>query len=764
MPRQRRSFSQPAVDARIPPSGRKPKTLGRSAGWIIWILCTALLLVEVQSRAVVCGESGFPRFRVHVLNPEAQFCACGVVDVNHDGKPDIVSGGWWYEAPTWKRHFLRDVPIIRGRFDDYSNLVLDVDGDGWGDIISANYRSELLLWIRHPGPSLGPWEVIQVAKPGPMETGRLYDINGDGQQDVLPNGVKFAAWWEFTRLPDGKVEWYRHDLPEEVAGHGIGFGDVDGDGRGDIVTPRGWWRQEGPSDRPQWVKQPEFELHEDASVPIIVEDVDGDGDSDIVWGRGHNVGLYWLEQRIGNGTRTWAFHAIDTSWSQAHALLVADVNRNGRPEVIAGKRYLGHDGRDPGEWDVPVIYAYEYDQKSRVFARYPIAEAVNVGWGLDPEAADLDGDGDLDLVAADRNGLFRLENLGTQGDDEPQPSGEVPLWAKQNHQQPLQFYGEDGQVRSIASLQEWGYRRSWIQKGMEAVMGSLPGPEMRLPLDVQVIDSQDTASYRRIKLTYQADPYDRVPAYLLIPHQIRGRHPAALCLHQTTPLAKDEPAGTRPEAAYPYAHELACLGYVCVVPDYPSFGEHPYDFRRHTEFASGSMKAIWDNVRALDLLESLPEVDRDRIAVVGHSLGGHNALFTAVFDQRIRAVICSCGFTAFHRYYGGKIAPWAQDRYMPRVRDVFGNDPGRMPFDFHEVLAALAPRGVFVVAPLRDDNFDVEGVREVVARAKEVFHLYGAENRLVVIHPDIGHGFPPEIRQQAYDWLNRQFKWNVPAK
>lgn len=132
MPRQRRSFSQPAVDARIPPSGRKPKTLGRSAGWIIWIFCTAILLVEIQSRAVVYGESGFPRFRVHVLNPEAQFCACGVVDVNHDGKPDIVSGGWWYEAPTWKRHFLRDVPIIRGRFDDYSNLVLDVDGDGWG--------------------------------------------------------------------------------------------------------------------------------------------------------------------------------------------------------------------------------------------------------------------------------------------------------------------------------------------------------------------------------------------------------------------------------------------------------------------------------------------------------------------------------------------------------------------------------------------------------------------------------------------------------
>ncbi|WP_347246558.1 alpha/beta fold hydrolase [Thermogutta sp.] len=725
---------------------------------------TLLFLGWIQSRAVICSDLRFPHFLVHVLDPDAQFCACGVVDVNHDGKLDIVSGGWWYEAPTWKRHFLRDVPIIRGRFDDYSNLVLDVDGDGWDDLLSANYRSELLLWIRHPGAGLGPWEVREIAKPGPMETGRLYDINGDGQQDILPNGVKFAAWWEFKRLSDGSVAWYRHDLPQEIAGHGIGFGDVDGDGRGDIVTPRGWWQQKGAPDDLQWVKQPEFELHPDASVPIIVADMDGDGDSDIVWGRGHNVGLYWLEQRKENGTRSWTFHAIDTSWSQAHALLLADVNDNGWPEVITGKRYLGHDGRDPGEWHVPVVYAYEYDEHSHVFKRYPIAEAVDVGWGLDPKAADLDGDGDVDFVAADRNGLFWFENLGYESDGESRPHEEVPLWARQNHQQPLQFSSEGGEIHSITSLKDWGYRRWHIQRGMEAVMGGLPGPQMRVPLDVQVIESQETESYRRIKLTYQADPFDRVPAYLLIPHQIRGRHPAVLCLHQTTHLAKDEPAGTRPEAAYPYAHELACRGYVCVVPDYPSFGEHPYDFRSHTEYASGSMKAIWDNVRALDLLESLPEVDRDRIAVIGHSLGGHNALFTAVFDERIRAVICSCGFTAFHRYYGGKIDPWAQDRYMPRVRDVFGNDPRRMPFDFHEVLAALAPRSVFVVAPLRDDNFDVEGVREVATRARHVFRLYGAEDRLVVIRPDIEHGFPPEIRQQTYDWLNRQFNWNPPAR
>lgn len=721
---------------------------------VLMILASACLRVSH-------AEDAFPVFRVHTVTPEAAFCACGVMDVNHDGRADIVSGGWWYEGPTWRRHFLREVPIIRGRFDDYSNLVVDVDGDGWHDLISANYRSETLFWIRHPGPGLGPWDVRVIAKPGPMETGRLYDVDADGQPDILPDGMSFAAWWRFERTQDGSVDWHRHELPAGIAGHGIGFGDINGDGRGDIVTPEGWW--EAPSDPRSsgWTAHQEFRLHPDASVPILVSDVDKDGDGDIIWGRGHNVGLYWLEQITEGNVRTWRWHAIDTSWSQAHALLLADLDADGQPEVVAGKRYLGHDGRDPGEWHMPVVYAYRFDTQRRVFYRYPIAEGINVGWGLDPKAADLDGDGDVDLVAADRNGLFWFENLKVTSAEAPGGTERAAeTWAEQDHRDPMTLVDKGGQRRRITSLGEWGRRRWHILRGIEAAMGRLPDPSFRVPLDVKIESSEETAEYRRIKLTYAADPFDRVPAYLLIPHGASVRRPGVLCLHQTTPLGKDEPAGTRPEAVYPYAHELACLGYVCLVPDYPSFGEHSYDFQAHPEFASGTMKAIWDNIRAVDLLESLPEVDCDKIAVIGHSLGGHNALFTAAFDERIRAVICSCGFTAFHDYYGGKIAPWAQDRYMPRVRDVFQNHPDRMPFDFYEVMAAVAPRPVFVNAPLRDDNFDYQGVRKVLAKAREVYALSKAEENLAAVHPDIGHGFPPEIRRQAYEWLARQLKWS----
>jgi len=157
------------------------------------------------------------------------------------------------------------------------------------------------------------------------------------------------------------------------------------------------------------------------------------------------------------------------------------------------------------------------------------------------------------------------------------------------------------------------------------------------------------------------------------------------------------------------------------------------------------MKGIWNHIRAIDLLQSLPAVDPNRIAAIGHSLGGHNALFLAAFDSRVRAVVTSCGFTSFRRYMGGDLTGWSHRGYMPRIASHYGKDPARMPFDFSDVLAAIAPRPVFVNAPLRDDNFDSQGVDEATA----------GQAHVTVHHPDAAHDFPAEIREQAYSFLAR---------
>lgn len=330
-----------------------------------------------------------------------------------------------------------------------------------------------------------------------------------------------------------------------------------------------------------------------------------------------------------------------------------------------------------------------------------------------------------------------------------------------DHSRLLVVRDASGTEKPVTNKSDWSVRVGHIRANMQLAMGPVPDDSRRVPLNVEKISEERTDKYLRRKVKYTSEPDDRVPAWLLIPHDLAadGRAPAMLCLHQTTGIGKNEPAGLGGLKSLHYAHELAERGFICIVPDYPSFGEYPYDFKTQGKhYASGSMKAIWNNIRAVDLLESLPQVDKKRIGVIGHSLGGHNALFTAVFDERLKAVVTSCGFTPFPDYYGGKLAGWTSDRYMPRIREVYGNDPDRVPFDFYEILGALAPRGVFSNSPLHDSNFDVGGVKKAFQRAGEVYSLFDAGSQLKLVTPDAPHDFPEAQRQQAYEWLSQVLK------
>jgi dienelactone hydrolase len=244
-----------------------------------------------------------------------------------------------------------------------------------------------------------------------------------------------------------------------------------------------------------------------------------------------------------------------------------------------------------------------------------------------------------------------------------------------------------------------------------------------------------------------------VAAYLFLPETSSGgRQPAVLCLQQTTPAGKDEPAGLAGNADLHYALELARRGYVTLAPDYPSFGEHDYDFSARHDYASGTMKAVWDNIRAVDLLETLAEVDPQRIGCIGHSLGGHSAMFTAAFEPRIKVIVSSCGFTSFVK---DDLPSWTSPRYMPRIASEFQNDPRLVPFDFPEIVASFAPRPFLASAATRDADFDVSGVRDCLSAAREVYDLYGQADRLQAYYPEAEHSFPADARARAYEFLDQ---------
>ena len=277
---------------------------------------------------------------------------------------------------------------------------------------------------------------------------------------------------------------------------------------------------------------------------------------------------------------------------------------------------------------------------------------------------------------------------------------------------------------------------------------------------MQVVSTQAGSGFVRKKITFATEPGDRVPAWLLIPDgpgAASSKRPAVLCLHQTVAIGKDEPVGLGGKPDLRYALELARRGYVAIAPDYPNFGEYTIDVYK-LGYASATMKAIWNNLRAVDLLSGLTEVDPGRIGVIGHSLGGHNAIFTALFEPRIKAVVSSCGFNAFPFYYKGNIAGWSHKGYMPRLKETYQLDLRQVPFDFPELIGALAPRAFFTNSPLHDANFEVEGVRVCIAAAKSVYELLGVPDRLIAVHPDAQHAFPPAVRMQAYEFLDRTLR------
>lgn len=345
--------------------------------------------------------------------------AVSVLDMNGDGRPDIVSGAYWYENPgpqgvVWNRHQWRYVSVRPFHITDTdktefvadcAQFTLDVNHDGTPDIVTAAWQTDGVWWFENPKNPNVFWKAHFICHSKATEGGAYADVNGDGVKDVIFSHYEPAnlIWINFA----GSQPVPHYVGGKTADGHGVGVADITGNGKADILTVHGWL-ENVDADHDKWTWHADWELGE-AGFPILGYDVNGDGKTDLIYGHGHTYGLYWLEQKVSGGRRTWQRHLIDDSFSEAHALRLADIDDDGQPELITGKRYRGDP--DPGLYDPLCIFYYKLDRRTATFTRFPISYNGTAEIGTQVIVTDIDGDGDQDILVAGKTGVHWLENL-----------------------------------------------------------------------------------------------------------------------------------------------------------------------------------------------------------------------------------------------------------------------------------------------------------------------------------------------------------------
>lgn len=352
---------------------------------------------------------------------DERFEAASSFDVNNNGTLDIVSGEYWYEGPDFKkRHKICDIAPQGEYYDDFGNFPMDVNGDGYTDIVTGGFWGCTLRWRENPQGTPTLWKTHDVDVCGNIETFRCWDVDGDGFPEVVPNAGGNLVAYRLIRDQDGKGTgaFSKHVLKQGGIGHGIGFGDINGDGRGDFIAPDGWLQApDNPWEEP-WTWHPEFQLGS-ASVPILVHDVDGDGLADLIVGGAHSYGLNWWRQELSSdGTRSWSRHEIDPNRSQYHDMMLFDLDNDGTLELVTGKRYRAHNGMDPGADDPVGVYYFKIQDGGfkRATLDYGLASESS-GVGIYFWIEDVDGNGWKDIIAPGKEGLYLFLNSGKRASE-----------------------------------------------------------------------------------------------------------------------------------------------------------------------------------------------------------------------------------------------------------------------------------------------------------------------------------------------------------
>jgi hypothetical protein len=352
--------------------------------------------------------------------------SAAVADINHDGIPDIVSGPFYYLGPdyTVRKEIYPAVTYNPGNqyAPDMVNFAYDFTGDGWPDVLSTAMRP-MDLYVNPKGENRR-WEKFRVLPEITSEIVLMRDLFHDGKMEVIYGGVSGVAWAGPDPANPTAV-WTPHIISDNMRSnnHGLGVGDINGDGRLDVLQNNGWWEQPAVVTSAPWTFHPTNFGDRTGGAEMAVYDVNGDGLNDVVTSLdAHGWGLAWYEQkRDAKGAITFVEHMImddystknagDVTFSQLHASTAADMDGDGIPDFITGKRYWSHQDAygDPDHYGPPVLYVYKTvrNPKAPGGAEF-VPELIHNGSGVGSAfaVADLNKDGAMDIVTSTDRGTF----------------------------------------------------------------------------------------------------------------------------------------------------------------------------------------------------------------------------------------------------------------------------------------------------------------------------------------------------------------------